>query len=157
MSLIWPQFARQPGLENYRKLKTHADRCKSWPKWRSEALDHLRAVLINTAEKEEQRGWHHAYWRGNSRLVEIFLWEKDVEAAWREAREGDCDDNLWLRLAGLREKEHPRDAIAVYRKQIGPIVGRTSNDAYAEAADILHKLKRLMSAQGEQAVKSGPG
>ena len=34
IGLIWPQFARNPGLEKYCKLKTHTDRNKSWPEWR---------------------------------------------------------------------------------------------------------------------------
>ncbi len=83
--------------------------------------------------------------------MEIFLWEKDIEAAWCEAQAGGCSEGLWLQLAGLREKEHPRDAIAVYRKQIGPIVEQTNNEAYAEAAGLLRRVKKLMGRLGEQA------
>lgn len=84
-------------------------------------------------------------------MLEIFIWEKDTESAWQEAQAGGCSEGLWLQLAGLREKEHPRDAIAVYRKQIGPIVERTNNQAYAEAAGLLRKVEKLMKRLGEQA------
>jgi uncharacterized Zn finger protein len=56
---------------------------------------------------------------------------------------------LWIRLAGLREDKYPRDAIAVYQQLIGPIVNRTNNDAYAEAAGLLRRVKDLMGKLGE--------
>ncbi|MBA3565122.1 MAG: hypothetical protein H0W33_14180 [Gammaproteobacteria bacterium] len=83
--------------------------------------------------------------------MEIFLWEKNSEAAWQEAQRGGCTDRLWFTLASLRENDHPRDAIAVYRRLIGPIVQRTNNDAYAEAAKLLRRIERLQEKLGEQA------
>ncbi|MEN8179101.1 MAG: DUF6880 family protein [Pseudomonadota bacterium] len=151
MALIWPQFERHPGLVTYQKLKKHADRNKSWPEWRDRAMKHLRVVLKKEAEKTARNRWSHAYRGGHSDLVEIFLWEKDIEAAWREAQAGGCSKGLWLQLAGLREKQHPQDAIAVYREQISPIVEQTNNEAYAEAADLLRRVEKVMNRLGEQA------
>lgn len=150
MALIWPQFEQYPGLGNYQKLKTHADRHKRWPEWRERALTHLHTVHDADQKRANRNPWRYAQGRGNSDLVEIFLWEKDVEAAWREAQTGGCSNGLWLRLAGLREKKHPRDAIAVYRERIGPLVEQTNNQAYAEAADLLRKIKKLMKQLGEE-------
>lgn len=149
MAMIWPQFARYPGLAAYQKLKTHADRNKSWPEWRDRALAHLREVLNENEQSAKRSPWGYAHRRGHSDLVEIFLWEKDIEAAWREAKAGGCSDGL--RLAGLQEGKHPRDAIAVYRERIGPLVERTNNEAYAEAAGLLRKVQKLMQRLGEQA------
>ncbi|PUB90319.1 MAG: hypothetical protein DBP01_08175, partial [gamma proteobacterium symbiont of Ctena orbiculata] len=151
MALIWSQFERQTGLTSYQKLKKHADRNKTWPEWRDRALKFLRTAIEKEAKKTTRSRWILAYQRGFSDLVEIFLWEKDIEAAWREAQAGGCSDRLWLKLAGLREKEHPRDAIAVYRKQIGPIVEQTNNEAYAEAAGLLSRVEKLMGRLGERA------
>ena len=80
--------------------------------------------------------------------MEIFLWENDVEAAWQEACEGGCTNFLWLELARRREDDHPRDAITVYQKLVGPIVGRTDNRAYAEAIVLIRQIKKLMKAPG---------
>ncbi len=151
-TLIWPQYEKHPGLTNYQKLKKHADRNKSWSEWRDRALKYLRADIKQEAEKATHNRWNRAYLRGHSDLVEIFLWEKDIEAAWREAQTGGCSKGLWLQLAGLREKEHPRDAIAVYREQIGPIVEQTNNEAYAEAAGLLRRVEKLMNTLDEQAI-----
>ncbi len=151
MALIWSQFEQHPGLATYQKLKTHADRSKRWPEWRERALAHLRAVLDADREREKHTPWKYAQRRGHSDLVEIFLWEKDPEAAWREAQAGGCSSGLWLRLAGLREKRHPRDAIAVYKERIGPLVEQTNNHVYAEAAELVGKIKKLMHRLGERA------
>ena len=56
---------------------------------------------------------------------------------------------MWIRLAGLREEAQPRDTIAVYQQLIGPIVNRTNNDAYAEATELLQRVKQLMGQLGE--------
>lgn len=149
-TLIWSQFEQYPGLGAYQKLKTHADRNKSWSKWRDRALAHLRALFDEDRERSKRNPWKYAHRRGHSDLVEIFLWEKDVEAAWREAKQGGCSDGLWLRLADQRKKKHPRDAIAVYRERIGPLVEQTNNQSYAEAAGLLRKVKQLMHRLGEQ-------
>ena len=145
MSLIWPQFEKHPGLPAYKHLKKHADRCNQWPAWREQALKQVHTKIAG-----QPRGWTRSGKPDHSLLVEIYLWEQDVEAAWQAANAGSCGEALWLQLAGLREKKHPRDAIRVYRMLIGPIVERTNNDAYAQAAGLLRKVKQLMSELGEE-------
>jgi len=149
MALIWPQFVQNPCLETYQHLKRHADRGKRWPEWRDRALRQLRAAIAAETRRNAHARWRDAPLKDHSRLVEIFLWEKDIDAAWQAATQGGCDQRLWIRLAGLREDKHPRDAIAVYQQLIGPIVNRTNNDAYAEAAGLLRRIKQLMGKLGE--------
>lgn len=145
MSLIWLQFEKHPGLRAYQHLKKHADRCKQWPAWREQALKQVQANIAG-----QPRGWTRSGKPDHSLLVEIYLWEQDVEAAWQAANTGSCGEALWLELAGLREKTHPRDAIRVYRMLIDPIVERTNNDAYAQAVGLLRRVKRLMDELGEE-------
>ena len=145
MSLIWLQFEKHLGLTAYQHLKKHADRCKQWPEWREQALKQVHKTIAR-----QLKGWTRSGKPDHSLLVEIYLWEQDVEAAWHTANAGSCDEALWLQLAGLREKPHPRDAIRVYRMLIGPIVERTNNDAYAQAAGLLSRVKRLMGQLGEE-------
>jgi len=45
----------------------------------------------------------------------------------------------------------PHDAIIVCQKLIGPIVERTHNDAYAEAAGLLQRIEKLMAKLGKRA------
>jgi len=107
---------------------------------------HERALELAHAEIAGQpKGWTRSGKPDHSLLVEVYLWEQDVDAAWQAANTGSCGEALWLELAGLREKTHPRDAIAVYRMLIAPIVERTNNQAYTQAAGLLRRVKRLMA------------
>src|ERR1022692_341317 len=48
---------------------------------------------------------------GHAGLVEVLLWEDDVDAAWQAAQHGGCTRQRWLDLARARAKERPIDAI----------------------------------------------
>lgn len=151
MDLIWRQFAKAPSLHSYQHLRDHADRIKQWPAWRDKALAHIRSQLAK--EKNLATKPRHPWERPADRslLVEIFLWEKDPESAWQEAQAGGCSNALWMQLARAREKDHPADAVAIYCRQIDPIVNRKNNDAYHEATDLIRKIRDLMKRLGQQA------
>lgn len=150
MQLIWANFTDHPGLENYKTLKGHAERIKEWPKWRQQALEHIRGII---ADARKHRPRTYRYWtddQDHSLLVEIFIWEKDIESAWQEAQTGGCSDYLWMQLAKLREKEHPEQAIEVYKTQIEPLVRQTKNSAYREAIHLIKKIGQLMKGLGKE-------
>ena len=150
MALVWAGFTESPGLDRYRDLKRHADRVDAWPVWREKALSFLRKTTAKgiAAERPVQRTWISA---GRSDLVKVFLWEKDVEAAWREAKEGGCSNDLWLTLAAKREKKHPEEVLLVYQAQVEPALGRKNKEAYREAIGLLRKIHGLMARLGQQA------
>jgi tetratricopeptide (TPR) repeat protein len=118
MALIWTGFTESPALEQYRILKAHADRIGLWIHWREKALEHLRDAIAKAKDGRKDDGWGRYVAADHSDFVRIFLWEKDVEAAWREARAGGCSDGLWMELAGKREKEHPEGVLPIYKRQI---------------------------------------
>ena len=149
MQLVWTNFAEQPGLENYKLLKAHAGRIKKWPKWRQQAIEYIREEI---AEAKKPIPKNYAYWSAKkdySLLVEIFIWENNIEAAWQEAKTGGCGNYLWMQLAKLREKDHPADAIAVYQGQVDAIVNRTNKNAYREAVGLIKKIRKLMKNLGQ--------
>jgi uncharacterized Zn finger protein len=145
MALIWRQFECQPGLHAYMHLKKHADRARQWSVWRQKALEfaHRRiGEALRRSHSQDRWAYHRPV--DHSLLVEIFLWEKDAESAWQEAQVGGCSNTLWMTLARHREKDHPADALAIYRKQIDPLVSQTNNDAYREAAGLIRTIRQLM-------------
>ena len=150
MALIWTDFGDSPGLEQYQKLKEHADRAGDWGPWRERALALVRQGI---AKRRSEAAKSRSSWvprADHSDLVRIFLWEKDVEGAWREAKDGGCANALWMELAAKRENEHPEDALGIYQKQIEPTLDRKNNDAYAEAVRLLRKICDLMTRMGRQ-------
>jgi len=131
MDLVWTGFAEEPRLDGYEELKAHADQAGTWERRHRKALDFLREDIAR--EKKEAKGSNLSRPVDHSRLVEILLWEGNVEAAWREAKEGGCSDRLWLDLAARREEDHPEDSLATYQDRIEPLVDQTDNKAYTRA------------------------
>jgi uncharacterized Zn finger protein len=150
MSLIWAEFAESSSLEEYKNLKDHAQRIGQWAPWREKALDYLRNEIARAKDQRQENRWPWYHKADHSELVRIFLWEKDVEAAWREAQEGGCSNDLWLELAAKRDKEHPEDALPIYQRQIEPTLDRKNNEAYAETISLLRKVHGLMVRLGRE-------
>ncbi len=152
MQLMWAEFCGQPLLSNFEKLHHHAEQAGEWPEWRERALAEIRRRIAKA--KADSHGKRRFPWMlavDHSALVEIFLYEKKTGEAWREAQAGGCADRFWLRLAGLREKDHPEDAAAVYWKQAEAEVARIRNGAYENAVDMLVKTAAVMRRLGQGA------
>jgi uncharacterized Zn finger protein len=149
MTLIWNQFVAWPFLKNYQELKAHALKVRpdrDWPAWRDKALTHLRSVIEKEKQQEKtsKNHWHWAGHADNSRLVEVFLWEKRYDEAWQEACAGGCSSGLWVRVAAAREEKDPGDAVPIYKEMIAPTLKHANNAAYEEAVKLLQKIRELM-------------
>lgn len=145
---MWTEFAEVPRLDSYRKLKDHADRAGRWEPWREKALVFLSEYIAR--KQEESKRSYLVFPRDHSELVRIFLWENNVEAAWREAKLGGCSAGLLLDLADRRAEEHPEEALDIYWGRIEPLVQQTNNAAYQEAYDLLLKVRALMQRLGRE-------
>ncbi len=148
MGIIWKAFTDRTSLESYQMLKKHADHIEGWPAWRGKALEFIRAEIQGEKRQPAQK---RGFWvltpraPDHSFLVQIFLWEKDVETAWREAQAGGCHDSWWMELARLREKEFPAETVPIYQKQVDGLVNQKDNGSYAEAVKLLGKIRGLMT------------
>ena len=151
MALIWAEFTESPCLERYQNLKTHADRNHEWPTWREKAMASLRGSIAGEKGVNSGSRWTWLHHGDRSELVRVFLWEKDVGAAWREAQQGGCSNDLWMELAAKLEKDHPEDVLPIYLAQIEPTLARKSNDAYQTAVSHLRKVRGLMIRLGREA------
>jgi uncharacterized Zn finger protein len=153
MKLMWAEFIERPYLETYRTLERHAKKAGNWPEWRDRALAEIRRRIAKA--KDESGGLTRHRWMqpkdDHSQLVEIFLYERDAEAAWREAQAGGCSDGLWLQLAAAREKEHPNDAAPIYVKQAEAAVSATRDGRYDESVELLVKAAGVMNRMDRSA------
>jgi len=152
MGLVWQLFTNRPGLEQYRQLKQHAARCQQWSSWRKQAIDHLFALLKNESAQTRVPGrsyFSYAY-EPRSVLVEIHLWEDNVDEAWELALGGDLHEELWLKLADKRAQQHPDDAIRIYRNQVEAAVSQTNKKYYLVAVRYLKKIRTLMTQSDQE-------
>lgn len=153
LKLIWQQFTENQSwaaysLETYKKLKHHAEKAKCWPECREQALELIREQI--DAKKTIKPGlYSYSFDKiDHSKLVEIFLWEKDYEAAWGEAHEGGCSNNYWLTLAQWREKKYPADAIPIYQSLAEVNINQKNNQGYEIGVQHIRKVGTLMQQIG---------
>lgn len=152
LEIIWMSFTLNPVMERYHCLKRHAKRTRQWERWRENAISVIRGNLDRKkSSMNRSKGPMRLYNRlDHSLLVQIFLDEDDVEAAWSEAIAGGCSENLWMQLALRREKTHPEDSLSIYQLQIEPIINRKNNDAYKDAMKLLSRIRDLMVRLGRE-------
>ncbi len=142
MALLWKNFEDRPSLHDYIALHAVATRNAAWTAWRERAIAEVRRSMQPRPVAKARAG----VWRPTdaSLLVEILLWEGDVDAAWGEASAAGCSETLWLQLAKSRETTHPSDAVTVYQKAVEHTLSRTNNGAYHDAVMQLRVIARVM-------------
>lgn len=148
MALIWAEFVDHPSLANFKSLKSHAEMVKEWPKWREKAINHIQGEIRKPRNTHARwphgtnYSWEHRC--GSSTLVEIYLWEGNVDAAWKQAQSEGANSQLWYSLAQKRENTHPADAAVAYQKIVDEEITRGGNDSYRDAVKLIAKIQDLM-------------
>lgn len=137
-------FTARPTIETYRELSIDATALGEWTKRREWAL-----AVLGTPEPGSAAIARHPSLRGRgcSELVRVFLWEGDVDAAWRAATEGGCTRDLWLELADRRRSERPEDTLGVYRRHVDEVIAGKNNRAYREAVQLIDETMRALFAE----------
>jgi len=146
--VAWHAYDAAPGLRTYRQLAEQAKRAGLWPDWHEKAILLLRERIAK-GQRKPARG-HLGQWgvhgADSSTLVEVLLYDGDVEQAWAEAGTAGCRRDLWLRLAELREGEHPSEAIPIWQAEVERHIDAKNNQAYNEAVGLIVRVRRLMIA-----------
>ncbi len=151
--IAWDAYDTSPALRSYRQLSEQATRAGLWEDWHEKALTLLRERVAK-GQRKPPRG-RASQWaaRGpdGSTLVEVLLFDGEVELAWAEANAAGCRRDLWLELARPREGEHPLEAIPIWQGEIERVIDAKNNQAYAEAVDLLVRVRRLLIAAEREA------
>src|SRR5437867_4189566 len=58
MALIWTEFTESPSLEQYKKLKAHAERISQWELWREKAIGYLREQIAIAKSEPQKNRWY---------------------------------------------------------------------------------------------------
>ncbi|MFD3683871.1 SWIM zinc finger domain-containing protein [Nocardiopsis sp. NPDC058631] len=132
----WEAFEQSPEVGSYSALREDSTE-KEWPQVRDQAL----AVLRRSAARRRSRHFPCS-------LVEVLLWEGSGDQAWEAATEHGCDDGQWLRIAALREDDHPGDALGVYVPQVARMVTRADTALYPRAAELARRVHGLYGRLG---------
>ena len=147
IALFDDEYGRSPSLTSYRRLLDEADLLGERATFRTKAIEHLRreGATRPTAGRV----------RPSDVLVEILLFDGEIDDGWAVACEHGCDERLWLTLAASRQHDHPLDAIPIYERAALAAIDTKNNKGYATAVDHLVRLRQLAKRAGEPALFSG--
>lgn len=150
--IAWDAYDAAPALATYRQLSEQATRAGLWADWHDRAITLLRERIAQ-GQRKPARGRVSRWVQGvdSSTLVEVLLYDGVVELAWTEAKAAGCRRDLWLELARCREGEHPLDAIPIWQGEIERVIDAKNNRAYAEAVDLIVRVRRLLIAADREA------
>lgn len=145
LEIVWDIFSKHSTLDRYKELKDNADPLGEWPQWRERALN-----LIRQENQVREQGVvaRSPFDTERTLLVDIFLWEDDLDSALREAKEGGCTASMWQMLAARLEEPQPEEALNIYQMLIEPTIEETNNAAYEQVVRFLHKVNRIMNRLG---------
>ena len=140
VGLYWEGFETAPSLSSYRRLLSEAS--PDAESWSERCLEMLTDRVAEARPGDDVRR-SHLVPRPSVALVEILMYEGDVEGAWTIAADYGCDDKTWLTLARAREATHPLDSISVYEREVFALIDRKKNRAYQAAVDLLDRIRVL--------------
>ncbi len=103
-ALGWRRFDQARDLAGYQLLQIAATSAGQWKEFRERAI-----YLLETQAPEPG---------SDAALVEIYLWEGDIERAWLCARARGAPEHLWMELARARELRHPAECAAIYERAV---------------------------------------
>ncbi len=155
VALAWKAFEERPSPSTYERLCAQGTRAGTWDTWRPRALERLRKDVTARMRAAHSKGGSStglARWGlapDASDLVQVFLFEGDVDQAWTEAKAGGCSWRLWLELARRREAAHPLDAIPIFEDEVERLIAAKNNDAYHQAVETMAHVEKLLRAAAQ--------
>lgn len=149
-AILWNRFEAGPNFDNYRSLHNYAKPRNEWEAWRTRCWQRLREAVAQRKRPSQTGAYGFHGTADHSLLVTILLWEKRDEEAWLEAEMGDCSRELWLKLAQIREENHPQDALRLYREEIDRQLQAITNGEYKQPMTYLIKIRDLLLRTEEE-------
>ena len=151
-ALAWQRFVQQPGSDPYFELIKVAKRIDRADDLAAKALQHLWQLVRAEEAPNVKRlpSWQPPM---RSAVVAIHLRQKEAAKAWEAFCGGPVDTRLWDKVAAMRGKTHPEDAVAIYKKLLPNVVNAGTRDAqYREAFEIVKAIEALRTAQQKETV-----
>jgi hypothetical protein len=151
-SLAWQRFVRQPGSDAYFELAKVAKRIERTGELSAKALQHLWQLVRAEEAPNAKRlpSWQPPI---RSALVAIHLRQQESVKTWEVFCGGPVDMRLWDKVAAVRGKTHPEEAISLYKKLLPHVVNKGTRGArYGEALELVKAIQALRAAQKQDAL-----
>ncbi len=146
VDLYWIGFLAAPSMTSYRSLLNEAS--GDADAWRDRCIESLRMDLAEVSGEEIAVPSRRVSYPASA-LIEILLYEGELESAWIVASEHGCSDSTWMTLARAREDSHPLASIAVYERTVFDEIDKKKRNAYLAAVDLLSRIRDLADSAGQ--------
>lgn len=151
-ALAWQRFVQRPGSDSYFELITIAKRIDRADALATKALQHLWQLVRAEEASSAKRlpSWQPPI---RSTLVAIHLRQKEAAKAWEAFSGGSVDIRLWDKVAAMRGKTHPEEAVSLYKRLLPHVVTNGTRGAdYHEAFEIVKAIQGLRASQKQDAL-----
>ena len=140
--LAWLAFEERPSLAKYQALKQVSSQFEDWPIQRQRALTWLESQI--GAVKKTSWYSRESY---VDKLIDIALWENDLELAMAYSQKGEFSQKVGIHLADTVSQYAPNFALALYKNYVNQLVPQTNNQAYEEAFKLVLKVGHILKQQ----------
>ncbi len=146
VGLFWDAFQMTSSLSSYRDLLAQAG--SDADLWAVRCIELLRTRMAEESpEQEDRRPWFIP--RSSQALIEILMYEGDIDEAWAVATEHGASIDTWSSLARAREATHPLDSIGVYERDVAALIDQKKRRSYESAVRLLARIEKLAEGAGE--------
>ena len=141
VDVFWAGFEQLPSLDGYRRLVREAAQVDERARRQTAAIEYLKRSLDDAVRARSEHQAHNVA----ATIVEVLLFEGDIDEAWRFATEHECAQRLWMQLAWARERAHPEDAIPIYEREIETLIEKKNDSGYRAAVKLMAHVESLQA------------
>lgn len=152
LQVIWKDFKKEGWSCYYWELVSRADALKQGKLWRKKAQEYLKALHEKARKLPDPSAVNMATLQTSRELIEIYIGESKMTAAWKLAQTYGCCITHGKRLAEWRDRKHPAEAIAFYQSLVEDSMMPRSREAHLEALKFVERIQ-LLSKQTKQTRK----
>lgn len=140
--LAWLAFEERPSLAKYQALKQVSSQFDDWSIQRQRAL----ALIENNIKHPPKKAWHSKT-ADVDLLIDIALWENDLELAIAYSQKGEFSQQVGIHLADTVSQYAPNFALALYKNYVNQLVPQTNNQVYEQAFTLVLKIGDILKQQ----------
>ncbi len=140
--MTWLAFEERPSLAKYQTLKEVSSQFDDWLGQRQRAL----ALIENNVKHLPKKAWHSTT-ADVDLLINIALWENDLELAISYSQKGEFSEQVGIHLADTVSQYAPNFALALYKNYVNQLVPKTNNQVYEQAFKLVLKIGDILKQQ----------
>ncbi|NRB24588.1 hypothetical protein [Shewanella sp.] len=134
----WQIFCQFPSFAAYRTVETLHQQL-------GEPDEHF-LVAVERVLADDCAVSSKTSWATNDSVLTFYLYQEHIEKAREWTKKHQASDSNLIKLAKLTLLIQPAESMALLHRVLAVLIGKTNNDAYGQALDLLLEIKTLIAA-----------